>query len=122
MDIVDGLQQAVDSYYSQGVRFVTVLVESPYGNGPATSLDCKQYAAENGFGKPDSKVIFALDPTGKAGAYYNHTGNSVSVVTNRFTEIVHKEVFDKPAIIYWHIEYELDLMFDALEAEAQSGK
>ena len=99
-----------------------MLVERPYGNGPATSLDCKQYAAEKGFDTPDSKVIFALDPTGNASAYYGTSGHSVSVVTNRFTEIVHKEVFDKPSIIYWHIEYELDLMFEALEEEAKSGK
>ena len=89
-------------------------MESPTGAGAATTLDCKNYALEHGFDPLDDRVVFAIDPQGKSSDFYNNSGSSMSVLSNRFSEIVHKEVFDKAAIINWHIEYELDLMYEAL--------
>ncbi|NUN13158.1 MAG: hypothetical protein HUU55_05930 [Myxococcales bacterium] len=102
-----GLSSIVSNYYPFGARFMIVLLEDDKGN-PALGSYCNAYAAK--YKLPLDKIVVAIDPAKKSLIYYETNVVSLSVFTNRFSEITNKAETNNADALVWSLDFELKKM------------
>jgi glutaredoxin len=115
------VSNALDSVYAKfkdkGVKIAVIVWENDFGGAP-TAPNCAAYAEK--YGLEESEVIVAIDPIKEQALQFyeaDQSGSivvSLSVVTNRFGEIVLKNSATEPGAMEWQIRHELEKMWEEL--------